>query len=72
MSMPVEVLERTLNRKISLQLKDGRVLTGKLKGYDEYMNLVLEETEERTEDVRRRLGLVVLRGNNVITMTPVE
>ena len=72
MTMPVDVLERTLNRRISLQLKDGRTLVGRLLGYDDYMNLVLEDTEERTEEVRRRLGLVVLRGNNVITLTPAE
>jgi len=72
MALPVDILEKTLNRKMSLLLKDGRTLEGTLTGYDEYMNLVLEETEERTEDQRRRLGTVVLRGNNVISMTPVE
>jgi small nuclear ribonucleoprotein len=72
MALPVDVLEKTLTRKLSLLLKDGRTLEGVLTGYDEYMNLVLEETEERTEDQRRRLGTVVLRGNNVISMTPME
>jgi small nuclear ribonucleoprotein len=72
MALPVDVLEKTLTRKLSLLLKDGRILEGVLTGYDEYMNLVLEETEERTEDQRRRLGTVVLRGNNVISMTPME
>jgi len=72
MAMPIEVLERTLNRRISLLLKDGRRLEGKLTGYDDYMNLVLEDTEERTEEAHRRLGVVVLRGNNVITLTPME
>ncbi len=72
MALPVDILEKTLNRKMSLLLKDGRTLEGTLTGYDEYMNLVLEETEERTEDQRRRLGTVVLRGNNVISMTPTE
>ena len=72
MALPVDILEKTLNRKMSLLLKDGRTLEGTLTGYDEYMNLVLEETEERTEEQRRRLGTVVLRGNNVISMTPME
>jgi len=72
MALPVDILEKTLNRKMSLLLKDGRTLEGTLTGYDEYMNLVLEETEERNEEQRRRLGTVVLRGNNVISMTPAE
>jgi small nuclear ribonucleoprotein len=71
MTMPLNVLERSINKRISLLLKDGRTLTGKLNGYDEYMNMVLEETEETQNDQVRRLGIVVLRGNNVVTIVPV-
>ncbi|MFH0816083.1 MAG: LSM domain-containing protein [Methanobacteriota archaeon] len=71
MTMPLNVLERSVNKRISLLLKDGRTLVGKLNGYDEYMNMVLEETEETQNDQVRRLGIVVLRGNNVVTIVPV-
>ncbi len=85
MVMPLNVLENSMNRKLSLLLKDGRQLEGKLAGFDEYMNMVLEDTEEtiripgkRTEENEdepevkvRRLGMVILRGNNVVTITPV-
>lgn len=70
MVMPLSLLEKSVNRKVSLLLKDNRVLEGKLVGFDEYMNLVLEETEERTADQTRRLGTVVLRGNNVVSISP--
>ena len=70
MALPLDVLERSMNKKMALQLKDGRVLEGKLVGYDQYMNLVLEETEERHQETQRRLGTVVLRGNNVVTIMP--
>jgi small nuclear ribonucleoprotein len=69
MVMPLALLEKSIDKRISLLLKDNRVLEGKLKGYDEYMNMVLEETEERTADQERRLGTVVLRGNNVVSMS---
>jgi len=59
-----------MNKNISLLLKDNRVLEGKLTGYDEYMNMVIEETEERTAEQTRRLGVVVLRGNNVVSISP--
>ena len=71
MTMPLNVLERSVNKRITLLLKDGRTLTGKLNGYDEYMNMVLEDTEENQNDQVRRLGTVVLRGNNVVTIVPV-
>ncbi|MDR2866751.1 MAG: RNA-binding protein [Methanomassiliicoccaceae archaeon] len=67
--MPLALLEKSIDKRISLLLKDNRVLEGKLKGYDEYMNMVLEETEERTAEQERRLGTVVLRGNNVVSIT---
>src|SRR5438445_757927 len=61
--------------------QDGRTVEGKLVGFDQYMNLVLEESEERqtfhkagsTEPPSvqtRRLGTVILRGNNVVTISP--
>ncbi len=69
MVMPLALLEKNIDKRISLLLKDGRVLEGKLTGYDEYMNMVLDETSERTtEGEERRLGTVVLRGNNVVSI----
>ena len=70
MVMPLALLEKSLNKKISLLLKDNRMLEGKLTGYDEYMNMVIEETEERTADQTRRMGVVILRGNNVVSISP--
>lgn len=70
MVLPLGVLEKSLNRRISLTLKDGRKLEGKLVGYDDFMNLVLEETDETKEEQVKKLGTVVLRGNNVVTIVP--
>ncbi len=70
MALPLNVLEKTLNKKLTLLLKDGRVLEGKLVGFDDYMNLVLENTEEFKEEGQRRLGTVILRGNNIISISP--
>ncbi len=70
MVMPLNVLEKSINKRISLLLKDNRVLDGKLVGYDEYMNMVLEDTEETKDEQVRRIGTVILRGNNVVTIVP--
>ncbi len=59
-----------MNKKISLILKDDRVLVGTLVGYDDFMNMVLEDTEETQGEQVRRVGTVVLRGNNVVTIAP--
>lgn len=64
----MSVLEKSMNTKVSLLLKDNRVLDGKLIGYDEYMNMVLEDVEEHGKENVRRLGTVILRGNNVVSI----
>jgi len=65
---PAHVVERLLQQRVTLELKDSRTLSGKLLGVDEHMNLVLEDAEERTSEVTRHLGRVVLRGSNVVTL----
>ena len=69
MVMPMNVLAKAMNNKISLLLKDGRMIEGKLVGYDDYMNMVLEDTEERYQDNVRKLGTMILRGNNVVSIS---
>ena len=69
MALPLDVLEKAMNQKLSLLLKDGRVIEGKLTGYDEYMNMVLNDVEETIEENKRRLGTIILRGNNVVSIS---
>jgi small nuclear ribonucleoprotein len=69
MALPLEVLEKSMNQQLALLLKDGRVVAGKLSGYDEYMNMVLEGVEETNGETKRRLGTIILRGNNVVSIS---
>ena len=68
MVMPTALLEKKVDKRVSLLLKDGRILEGKLTGFDDYMNMVLEETTERSAEEEKRLGTVVLRGSNVVSI----
>ena len=68
MVMPTALLEKSVDKRISLLLKDNRILEGKLTGFDDYMNMVLEETTERSAEEEKRLGTVVLRGSNVVSI----
>ncbi|MDS0257326.1 RNA-binding protein [Thermoplasmatales archaeon AK] len=66
----MKMLEENLNKKVALLLKDNRVLEGVLSGYDEYMNMVLEDVEESGENLTRKLGTVIIRGSNVVRIVP--
>lgn len=60
----------------------GRLVVGVLKGYDQLMNLVLDETTEHLRDPEddtiilkdktRELGLVVIRGTMLLTLSPMD
>jgi len=65
---PTHLLDRVLQQRVTLVLKDARQLTGRLLGVDEHMNLVLDDAEETTAEVTRHLGRVVLRGSNVVAL----
>lgn len=64
------MLEKSMNKKVTLLLKDSRLLVGTLAGFDDYLNMVLEDTEETNNENVKRLGTVILRGNNVVSITP--
>jgi len=72
MVTPQNLLEKCVNRQVIVILKDGRSMEGMLTGFDEYLNMVLEGTEEQNKENKRRLGTVVLRGNNVVSISPKE
>lgn len=62
------LLERFVDQRVTLVLKDARELTGRLVGIDDHMNVVLDDAQETTPEVSRHLGRVVLRGSNVVTL----
>lgn len=68
-------LSKYVNEKIRVKFTGGREVTGLLKGYDQLLNLVLDEVEEIIEDPeprKRSLGLAVLRGPTIILLSPVD
>jgi len=69
MSTPTGMLEKMVDQRVSLRLKDSRELAGRLLGLDDHMNLVLDDVEEVAKEGTRRLGRVLVRGSNVISLT---
>ncbi len=62
--MTTEILEQNIGKIVLVRLKGGKSLRGRLKGFDQHLNLVLEETEDTTNiESQRRLGLIIVRGD---------
>ena len=69
--MTAKILEESLGKIVLVQLRGGKKLRGKLKGFDHHLNLVLEETEDITNvEKGRKIGTIILRGDNVIIVSP--
>ncbi len=69
--MTTEILEQNLSKIVLVRLKGGKSLRGRLKGFDQHLNLVLEETEDTSspENVKK-LGQIIVRGDNVVLISP--
>jgi small nuclear ribonucleoprotein len=69
--MTTKILEESLGKIVLVRLKGGKNIRGRLKGFDQHLNLVLDETEDTTnpENVKK-LGLIIVRGDNVILISP--
>ena len=65
-----DAIEPYLQKTISVITKDGSHIVGTLKGYDQFINVVLNDSHERVYSQHQgvekiTLGLYVIRGDNI-------
>ena len=68
---PLDALNDARNKRVMLELKNGRRLIGTLKAFDIHINVVLQDTEEHVDgELKRKLGTAFVRGDTIILITP--
>lgn len=66
-------LKKYMDKKLSLKLNGGRHVIGFLRGFDPFMNFVVDETVEVCKDgARKDIGMVVIRGNSIIMLESLD
>ena len=60
-------LRNFMNLKLNIKLNAERRITGVLRGYDQFMNLVLEDCNEVSVlEKKNPIGTVMVRGNSIV------
>ncbi len=67
---PLDILNNALNKSVLIRLKGSREFRGELQGSDMHMTLVLSNAEEIKESESKKLGTVVVRGDNIVFISP--
>lgn len=66
-------LKRYMDKKLAVKLNGNRNVAGTLRGFDQFMNLVLDETVEQVSaSERNEIGMVIIRGNSIVTVEALE
>ncbi|KAL4750731.1 hypothetical protein BDW72DRAFT_193667 [Aspergillus terricola var. indicus] len=70
-------LTKYMDKEVRVKFNGGREVSGILKGYDQLMNLVLDDVKESMRDdegneTTRSLGLIVARGTLIVLISPAD
>eukprot|EP00051_Salpingoeca_urceolata_P027825 m.483459 g.483459 ORF g.483459 m.483459 type:complete len:87 (-) comp22943_c0_seq1:43-303(-) len=72
--LPLELVDKCIGSRIHIIMKGDKELVGTLLGFDDYVNMVLEDVTEfeKTAEGRRatKLEKILLNGNNIAMLVP--
>ncbi|CAA7016106.1 unnamed protein product [Microthlaspi erraticum] len=64
--------KKCMDKKLQIKLNANRMVIGTLRGFDQFMNLVMAETVAVNGDVETDIGTVVIRGDSIVTVEALE
>ena len=73
--LPLELIDKCIGSRIWVMMKGNKELVGVLNGFDDFVNMVLEDVTEieispTGERKETRVKQVLLNGNNICLMVP--
>ncbi|MDE1860852.1 MAG: small nuclear ribonucleoprotein [Candidatus Micrarchaeota archaeon] len=69
---PFDLLNKAIGQQVLIRLKNGVDIRGRVTSFDAHMNIVIESAEELEEgNLKSKLGTILLRGGNILFISPV-
>ncbi len=68
---PLDVLEKAKQKKVLIKLKTGEEFSGILRAADIHLNIWLDEAELIVGEQRKRIGTILIRGDNLLYIIPI-
>ncbi|CAI5450092.1 unnamed protein product [Caenorhabditis angaria] len=72
--LPLELVDKCIGSKIWVIMKNDKEIVGTLTGFDDYVNMVLEDVVEyeTTAEGKRmtKLDTILLNGNHITMLVP--
>ena len=63
-------LRRYMDKVLCLKLNGSRSVTGVLRGYDQFLNVVLSDAKENLpQGGEQAIGQIVVRGNSIVQVS---
>ncbi len=72
----MDLLQKSIGAQVLVELKGKKKLRGRLRGYDQHLNLILEDADEMSFDDEAEqetievIKTVIVRGDNVVLVSP--
>lgn len=67
---PLDALNEARNKRVLIELKNGKQYIGKLKSFDIHINTVLDDAEEHVDgELKRKIGTTFIRGDTIILIS---
>eukprot|EP00054_Salpingoeca_dolichothecata_P032077 m.265559 g.265559 ORF g.265559 m.265559 type:complete len:76 (-) comp29178_c0_seq1:124-351(-) len=65
-------LKKFMDKQVHLKLNGNRSVAGTLRGFDPFMNVVLDHGVDMSTPERTPVGMVVVRGNSIVMIEGLE
>ncbi len=63
------LMSNSKNKSVLLRLRNNKTIKGNLLDFDVHMNLSLNDAEDISDEKAEKLGKILLRGDNILSIS---